>query len=157
MGRKSEYPDKYQRDIVQLILDGHTYAGALGSIPINPLAYPSDRTIGRWIETWKPVIEAEILAEQIEADKKKQKEAEKGHNRHNSEKGRHKKKTIEIDLRDVKDGFVLWIKTLDSTKFTTPRNGTIKRIQNQNRYAFTHGTIDLLTQYLKFKKLKVIK
>lgn len=65
------------------------------------------------------------------------------------------KKTV--DLRDLKDSFVLYIKTLDPAKFTTPRNGTIKRIQNQNRYAFTHGTIDLLTQYLKVKKLKVIE
>ena len=90
MGRKSQWDDVIQKNTVTLIISGKYTINEVTDMIIGEK--PSERTVKRWIETWKSIIEAEQEAEQIEADIKRQKEAEKGHNRHNSEKGRHKKK-----------------------------------------------------------------
>lgn len=137
----SPYSDETQRLVVTTVMNGVDWVNMLEITP-----KPTQRTVRRWIKKWKPILEEQFRLDKIRQDKDKI-----GHKK--DKIGQHNG----IDLRDLKDEFVLYIKTLNPDDFTTPRDGTIKRIKNQNRYAFTHGTIDLLQQYLKIKKLKVIE
>lgn len=78
MGRKSEYSDEYQREMV-----GHLKKFSYESIRNSNIdatdKFPSKRTTERWIEKWTPIMEAEEKAESIIQQKK----AQNRHNRQN--------------------------------------------------------------------------
>ena len=74
MGRKSEYSDDTQRNTVSCLME---YPEEINNAVRILDPSPSKRTVQRWVDRWKPILEAEKIA-----DIKRRKSAEKGHKRH---------------------------------------------------------------------------
>ena len=62
-----------------------------------------------------------------------------------------------IDLRDLKDEFQLYLVGLDRRKYSSNRKAILNRVQKFERPALIDGTVILLAQFLKVKKLKVME
>lgn len=63
----------------------------------------------------------------------------------------------QFDLRDLTDEFQLYLVGLDAEKYTSNRKAIISRTQKFKRPSLIDGTVILMAQFLKFKKLKVIE
>lgn len=66
-------------------------------------------------------------------------------------------KQTELSLVDLKDEFELWLVSLDMAKYTSNRAAILNRVQKFKRPALIDGTLNLLSQYLKLNKIKLVK
>lgn len=76
-------------------------------------------------------------------------------NNEHSQKHKEIKKTL--DLRDLTDEFQLYLVGLDAEKYTSNRKAIISRTQKFKRPSLIDGTVILMAQFLKVKKLKVME